>query len=161
MIRDKGNRQVFDSLPDDGVQTRTFDATTYTKIVAYGTKSVDSPWLFRYSALDAIESAIARFRRTPYFPTVGKNYASLDFYRQWSDKHDTSSMYCSKLVWRTFYDYFGIDLDSDRTKCYVSRLKNRDGSWIGVSPDDIWGSNDTSEWWDLSQEGQLSYGRLR
>lgn len=68
-------------------------------------------------------------------------------------------MYCSKLVWHTFHDFAGgIDLDFNRTKCDISSLQNySDGAWIGVSTDDIWGSDNTTEWWDLEGADQLSY----
>ena len=167
MIVDVNQHRVLDSMSNGGVAYRSTDNGEYTKLVSYGTKSVGEGY-DNTKALQAISEAGQRpfnggFLGISYWPTaVNKaSYSSTEFYKKWSSKNDMDSMYCSKLVWKTFYDFYVIkgmvDLDSNRTKCFVGSLKNSDGSWIGVSPDDIWGSSYTSEWWDLVQADQLSY----
>ena len=168
MISDKSKKQVLDSMPNDGVQYRTVDSSLYKNILCYGTKSVAG--ISQATAVNAIRRAgnpvyWGGLLGTPYWSDrVGTSLLRLSFYKKWSDKNDMGSMYCSKLVWYTFNKFAGgIDLDSNRTKCYVSELSNgvlTAWSWIGVSPDDIWGSNKTSRWWDLVQAFFLNYNGL-
>jgi len=89
-------------------------------------------------------------------PETLKLLTKIDYFREWSDKYNTSGIYCSKLIWLTFKDMknnFGeyVDLDSNatRAKSNVPRsylISGNDtgnygesiwNAYIGVSPDDI------------------------
>ena len=161
-----------------GVAVRDTDQS-WKVVVSYGVKSVDPykishfNWIVlgkdgfvdeysgsddHYTAMLDAEIKYARDLKMPYWPDeVNKsNYSELEYYEKWSDKYDMDSMYCSKLVYWTFKDFNpDVDLDSNRTEVYVTGLHDyyANGgtmwSWIGVSPDDIWGSDDTTPYWDL------------
>lgn len=155
MITNKSRHFVFDSM-EGLVDIRNTDEK-WGKVLAYGTKGVAG--LNKSQEQSAISAARNRYLGTPYFPKlIDKNKTSnLSFLARWSSKSDISSAYCSKLVWLTFHDYDShIDLDSNRTKWNRWDLANSDGSWIGVSPDDIWGSDRTTAAYDLARVDMLS-----
>ncbi len=107
----------------------------------------------------AIIAANRNYSGTLYWPTSVNKYAwtTKDFWKKWSDINNPESMYCSKLVYQTFKDNnSSVNLDSNRTKIYIPGLANSDGSWIGVSPDDIWGSSDTTEAWEFYGQENLT-----
>jgi len=141
------HNDVLDSMTN-GVKIRNTDKE-WGKVLAYGTKGVKR--LNPQQRFAAVEAARAKYRTTPYFPQWNKNTNSdMSFLQRWSRKDYLDSMYCSKLVWLAFYDYAGIDLDSNRTRWNYADLQERNNSgWVGVSPDDIWGSDETTAALDL------------
>jgi hypothetical protein len=162
----------------NGVAVRNSDSS-WKEIVSYGVKSVDPYKISHFNWIsldnkgnivdysgskdhyDAMENAKRKYAddmQIPYWPEdVNKsNYSELEFFQKWSNKYDMDSMYCSKLVYWTFKDFNpDVDLDSNRTEVYVTGLHDyyANGgtmfSWTGVSPDDIWGSDDTTPYWEL------------
>jgi hypothetical protein len=114
----------------------------------------------------ALNDAIDLWRYTPFrhdmrYPEELSFTEKIQYFRKWANKYDTDSMYCSKLVWWTFKDCCNIvdekiDLDSNLvtlpafhnnkfTYLLTSSDKNDDGynvsrAFIGVAPDDIYGS---------------------
>lgn len=131
----------FESQKSDGVNTYNY-RTAWPKIIAYSVKRVNVPDPMYY-----INNAVRFYKdRVPYLPSLLTTVLSQrDFFFKWSNKWDTDSMYCAKLIWRTFKDR--VNLDSERTSslmygnfvsCWTDfNLKNWHG-WIGVSPDDIY-----------------------
>ncbi|MSR88454.1 MAG: hypothetical protein EXS67_02230 [Candidatus Margulisbacteria bacterium] len=119
---------------------------------------------------NAVDASVSRWERSKfrpdlYTPNEGSTRPEnlridqkIGYYKEWADKHNTSGIYCSKLVWLTFKDTSNdngekIDLDSNATRA----KSNVPGSWllfaadkgnngtiwnafIGVSPDDIYDS---------------------
>lgn len=175
MIWNKKQHLVLESMPDsDGVAIRNADQS-WKSVISYGTKSVNPSKIphFDYYYEDsngsvssyvgsgmhynAMIKAYDKYRSFSYWPQYVDSSITtkLNFFSDWSDKNDKDSMYCSKLVYWTFKDAnSSVNLDSDRTQIYVPGLynggtTNRKYGWIGVSPDDIWGSDDTSEYWEL------------
>ena len=89
-------------------------------------------------------------REMKYFPEMTKEYSPPKLFTQtWADKTTESSMYCFKLVYKT-YMQAGIDLDSNRTrlrpflspslseKDYDDYGNLVDNAFIGVTGDDIY-----------------------
>ena len=147
MIYNKGGHEVLDSMKE-GVDIRNTDRE-WGKVLAYGTKGVKR--LNKDQRFAAVNAAKAKYQTIPYLPQWNKNANSkMSFLQRWSRKDCLDSIYCSKLVWLAFYDYAGIDLDSNRTKWNYLDLQERNNScWVGVSPDDIWGSDETTAAFDL------------
>ncbi|MFA5840186.1 MAG: hypothetical protein WC890_05995 [Candidatus Margulisiibacteriota bacterium] len=145
MIYDKANGKTFESQKSSGVALYDY-STAWPDITAYSVKRI------RTDAINAIERAKTYYSNKPYIPywEVVNGFPSL--LRKWSEKHDFDSMYCSKLVYWTFKDYYNEDLDSERTssRSFGESATVDDGSyrvnsiaWIGVSPDDIYYSRKT------------------
>lgn len=125
------------------------------KVLAYGTKGVRG--IADYEKDRLAEWARDKYRDTPYFPKMNKNRTSkMGFLERWSRKDNLDSVYCSKLVWLIFYEYARIDLDSNRTKWRNWNLCDSNGCWVGVSPDDIWGSDHTTAAYDLVRVDMLT-----
>ena len=111
--------------------------------------------------------AHTKYLNRPYWPKhVDKNKNSkLSFFKKWSHKFDSSSMYCSKFVYHAVKDYnSSIDLDSNITQTTLKGLKDPDSvsydhytsyPWMGISPDDIWASNETMPYWIIEAPENL------
>ncbi len=108
---------------------------------------------------------LINYRPDKIRPELVSINGKVSYYSDWSDKYDTSAIYCSKLVWLTFknikndlgeyinldsnvttfpdsYKRYGITLDSTKmnapdTDDYGNTITN---AYIGVSPDDIYSS---------------------
>lgn len=173
--------EVLESMPDEGVKVRYSDQS-WKSVIAFGIKSVDPfkishfEWVMLDKGGDIIDfggsddhynammDARDRYLGIDYWPNYvdSEEQSSLDFFAKWSNKNDFDSMYCSKLVYWAFKDYApNVNLDSNRTRVFVSKLRNSRSSgenprsWMGVSPDDIWGSNDTETYWELEAPENL------
>ncbi|MFA5928922.1 MAG: hypothetical protein WC838_06465, partial [Candidatus Margulisiibacteriota bacterium] len=107
-----------------------------------------------------VESSLSAYNKKPYLPQNVEAPSAkpslvdilANYFKKWCDKDDLSSMYCSKLVWWTFYPAINLDSNSTRlpAKYYalntaVIQEKDKtdrgvwvDNAWIGVSPDDIY-----------------------
>ena len=139
-IYDPSRRRVFESNKDSsfqGVALRDIGTKWDDGILAYSVKTVRG-----VNGDDVMEDAIRRYDKRPYRPSILRSLMTLtDIVKKWSDKTDPDSMYCSKLIWNAFNNYH-IDLDSDRTYVYVGAWQEgrpkRANGWIGVSPDDIY-----------------------
>lgn len=116
----------------------------------WSVKRLESRWLSSSQVAAAVDAGIVKYNGRAYFPRFFySGMARNGFIKRWSDKWDSESMYCSKLVWRIFYDA-GVDLDSDRTTSLVGDTyhsattddgRKNPNAWIGVSGDDIYYSN--------------------
>jgi hypothetical protein len=172
IIWNRQTNEVLESMPDGGVQINHIE-NSWKSVISYGTKSVREDMLgYYYSVREdgngqvidyegsptAHNAAKAAYRRrgVSYFGRYGKGNSKSEMVRLWSSPSDTSSMYCSKLVWNAYKDANrNIDLDSNGTKCWISRWADWSGAWIGVSPDDIWDSSQTTDAWDLQSPENL------
>jgi len=135
-------KKVFESTVDKGVKVN-YGPDTFKNITYYTCKRIE---IIPYNARSyLLDQAINKYSNLPYFPKMSVEEALFRFLFVWSDKNDTSSMYCSKLVYQTFKNQ--INLDTGRTSLpYDSSLadKNKPApggylfSWIGISPDDIY-----------------------
>ncbi len=115
---------------------------------SWSVKRIKPSALSQFQIEQAVDYAVNQYAfRVGYFP----KYFSTTRFRQyfleeWADKYNTSSMYCSKLTWRIFYNR-GLDLDSERTSATVQANFRKNWTdfgmenptaWIGVSGDDIY-----------------------
>jgi hypothetical protein len=136
-------------MPDAGVNFSY--PSDYSKILAYGTKSVEGA-----NDIWRIKSIAASYVGRSYWPkNVSKGTSGIQFFKKWADINDGDSMYCSKFVYHVFKSYGNIDLNSHRTKVWLWELKDRYGNFVGITPDDIWASDRTSRYWDLAQPNSL------
>lgn len=132
-------------MPDEGVLIGY--PSDYKCVLSFGTKSVNGA-----GDVARIKSLAKQYVGRSYWPkNVNKNEKSqLDALKEFFDINNSSSMYCSKFVYLVFRDY-GINLSSHRTKTWLSSLKDWSNNFIGITPDDIWRSDKTSQYWDLVQ----------
>ena len=149
IIYDWWNGKVIESMPDTGVGIGY--PSDYNLVLSYGTKSVDGA-----DSSDRIRSLASNYIGRSYWPkNIDKNKKSeTQALKEFFDINNSSSMYCSKFVYLVFRDY-GIDLASHRTRTWLSDLKDWKRDFIGITPDDIWGSDKTSPYWDLVQPENL------
>ena len=148
---------TYESLQEKGVNLYTYsdhwkDASSFSR------RKVRISTLMIASAIDNSYQSLVVSRGSdhiPYWPKVSK---SLDYMRIWSDKNDSRSMYCSKLVWKTFRTWGETDLDSNITCSYS--MGQRDGlnprAWIGVSPDDVYASRALGDEYNLLGKENLT-----
>lgn len=150
IIVDKWNGKVIDSLPEDGVAYHY--PNDYKKILTYGTKGVwgaDATWVLRIAD---------GYKGKKYWPSscAKGGVAPVNFLFKWLNINDFDSMYCSKFVYKVFKDS-NIDLNSHRTHTTVSTLRDSSSNMCGITPDDIWGSDQTTPYKDLVNGSFLSY----
>ncbi|MBU0686799.1 MAG: hypothetical protein KKB81_02985 [Candidatus Margulisbacteria bacterium] len=150
IINNPPGEETFESLKNRGVDIYNSTENNWEHIFTYSMKQLRLDY-FRIS--EAVDNAIYKYRGIPYFPKNISTDAMSPYHylRKWSDKDDFDSMYCSKLVYWTFYP-LNVDLDSDRTMSQTMpnmTWEYKDGrpiysAWIGVSPDDIYYSEQLS-----------------
>ena len=145
IIYDWWNGKVIESMPDTGVGIGY--PSDYNLVLSYGTKSVNGA-----DNVDRIRRLASNYIGRSYWPqSVDKNKnGDKSALKEFFDINNSSSMYCSKFVNLVFRDY-GIDLSSHRTKTWLNELKDWSNNFIGITPDDIWGSDKTSPYRDLVQ----------
>jgi hypothetical protein len=66
-------------------------------------------------------------------------------------------MYCSKLVYYAYYEVNRNSLNSHRTQTWTQELKEDSWNFVGVTPDDIWGSDWTTPYKDFVNGSMLNY----
>ena len=145
LVYDPQLLKTFESNPDGGVKQNVWDNRWDGS--AFSRKQVK---LSASTIASAVNQGVAAYSGKPYF-NVSADKLSLPI--NWSDKHNTNSMYCSKLVYLIFKNYANLDLDSNRTSVrnvpLTLGLRETDvkdngvvneSAWIGVSPDDVYGS---------------------
>jgi|GEM_PF-2898449 len=149
IIYDWYNGEVMESMPDAGVG-KGYPAE-YNLVLAYASKSVVGA-----DDVDKIKRLALKYKGRSYWPQdVDKNKKSkIQALKEFFDINNSSSMYCSKFVYLVFKDY-GIDLASHRTKTFLYDLKDGLNNFVGITPDDIWGSDKTTPYWDLVQPENL------
>ena len=145
IIYDWKNKTVFESLRFTDKDGKLYDGVgvypsdkTWNEICTLSIKKVNNVNDAGYWT----DLANKQYAGLPYFPKVSSLVQLDGFYTRWADKWNLESMYCSKLVWRTFKDA-GVDLDSNATCSWTHNNfgynNNEPGyGWIGVSPDDIY-----------------------
>ena len=149
IIYNKIRNQVIESTPQYGVALG--NPTDYKKLMTYGTKRVRNA-----TYVDRIKTIADRYKGKSYWPkSIDRNKTGkLDALREFFDINNSNSMYCSKFVYLVFRDY-GINLASHRTKSWLSTLSDSSGNFVGITPDDIWGSDYTSPAIDFVQPDLL------
>lgn len=147
IVDDVSYNWVFESMPDGGVR-RNYAPSSWGNNISYftckkiTTTSYENIW-------NALNWAINNYQGKPYYPQVSARAGLITLVEKWSNKDDMDSMYCSKLVYNTFRKspYMSIDFDSNTTEApNNTKLQDRSWgapafSWIGVSPDDIYYSD--------------------
>ena len=159
LVWDIKSHEAFESLKSKGVNTYDTN-TSWGNTVTFAVKMVKN--LSESRVVRAMENAKSAYAgRIPYFPRAStRDMTKPEYVRKWSNKWDKDSMYCSKLVWWTFYPE-GINLDSNRTRSITygesdvtDRGKYVKYAWVGVSPDDIYYSNQLGK--DITLKGDES-----
>lgn len=143
MVYNAGGAQVLEAMPVGGVAVNNAP-TSWGNVSYYTCKSVYGVSAAKAASL--IESGKSAYLNKPYIPQVSTVSGIVTFAYTWANKDDMSSMYCSKLVYNTYKGYLapdnGTSLTSDGDG---QRLWNAPcGSWVGVSPDDIYYSSSVS-----------------
>jgi uncharacterized protein YycO len=142
---------TFESQISGGVQVSNI--VRLEKSYSWSVKRVQERYLSASQVSAAIDKGLQNYLGKPYFCSVLSNVIRNKFVNKWANKNDNESYYCSKLVWKIFFDA-GINLDSERTTAKVSDSYNssktgygstNSNAWIGVSGDDIYYSPYLSE----------------
>ena len=146
LVKDVQNDKSYESFYPHGVKTYN-PKTDWPEGYSWSVKRVKATSLSRDKIERAVDNAEFFYDGDPYFPdNVLSHIARGEFISKFADKNDTSSFYCTKLVWKAF-DRQGIDLDSERTtarvdnnfyKGYTDWGAENKWAWIGVSGDDIY-----------------------
>ncbi|HAR63615.1 MAG TPA: hypothetical protein DF296_08490 [Candidatus Margulisbacteria bacterium] len=146
LIYDLAMNQTYEANPGQ-VAKLCSPLKDWSPSYSWSVKRVKDNLLSASQVTTAVENAYTKYSGKPYFPSlIGTWTMRGEFISKWANKNDTTSFYCSKLVWRTFYDA-GVNLDSERTTAMVDSnfMKNRTDygaenayAWIGVSGDDIY-----------------------
>lgn len=148
-VYDKG--QVFEATPNTGVDVNCTDDTWKSTLTHYTCKRLKG--VSYYDADRIVDWGISIYRYRPYIPSLSiAAYSPADFALKWSNKYDMASIYCSKLVYLCykFNPFVQKDLDTGITGCYSKSTLVEDErpwtasvfNWIGVSPDDIYYSDE-------------------
>ena len=153
MVKDVQNDQSYESFYPGGVKTYN-PKSDWPEGYSWSVKRVKPTSLSRSQIEKAVDDAEFFYDRKPYFPEHIVSYKNRgDFVAEFADKNNTSSFYCTKLVWKAF-EWQGIDLDSERTTAkvdnnffhgYTDWGASNKWAWIGVSGDDIYYSKHLSE----------------
>lgn len=139
IVDDVDGQKVFESMPDDGVQTNHAPTSWGKNTTYFSCKRIRT---INYEQIEkALYLAKKDYTGLPYFPEVDNSLDRITFVARWSDIDRMDSMYCSKLVYHTFKDY--VNLNTNNTEVFNLQLQNRAWgapafSWMGVSPDDIY-----------------------
>lgn len=152
MVENCEKQRTFEALKKRGTDKYLASENNWRNVYSYSVKRIAT--LASDKIESALDNAIAEYKAKPYFPPKITSAMMTPFYflRKWSDKDDLDSMYCSKLVYRTFLPE-GIDFDTERTRSLTmcnGTSGYKDGistfwAWIGVTPDDCYYSKDLSE----------------
>ncbi|OGC21651.1 hypothetical protein A2291_06040 [candidate division WOR-1 bacterium RIFOXYB2_FULL_42_35] len=160
IVDDISYNRVFESMPEGGV-ARNYAPSSWGNNISYftckkiQTASYENIW-------NALNWAINNYQGKPYYPQISARAGLITLVEKWSNKDDVGSMYCSKLVYNTFKKspYMSVNLDSNNTGVFNSQIQDRSWgapgfSWIGVSPDDIYYSDQLGA--DFAYSANLNY----
>lgn len=154
IVTDPAKNKIFDATFDDGVQEHSV-SDKWEGFGYYTCKRIcGMPEDEKYRA---IQIGINKYKNLPYLPKIESAVDVFTFVYKWCDKNDTSSMYCSKLVFNVFKS--NMLIDTRRTSVdSCSRLRDTAPgdylfSWIGVSPDNIYYSPSLD--WDFDSSNNL------
>lgn len=123
---DLSRDESIESLPEnnEGVRLKR-PPRDWAPAISFSVKRIDPFVMSPEQVAVAVERAKERYAdKTPYFPSLSapvlagaitQQYAAAvaAYVFEWFSKNQSSSMYCSKFVWKVFNDA-GLDLDSNR-----------------------------------------------